>query len=112
MGHIAKELENDGYDVRKTDIVDYGYEGCLFGEQYDFLKLKNMFDGDIITNPPYGLATEFAEHAMDIITDGHKVAMFLKIQFLETQKRYVTDIELKKLCEVLNTTFEELTKEK
>lgn len=88
MGHIAKELENDGYDVRKTDIVDYGYEGCLFGEQYDFLKLKNMFDGDIITNPPYGLATEFAEHAMDIITDGHKVAMFLKIQFLETQKRY------------------------
>lgn len=47
-----------------------------------------MFDGDIITNPPYGLATEFAEHAMNIITDGHKVAMFLKIQFLETQKRY------------------------
>lgn len=31
---------------------------------------------------------------------------------IETQKRYVTDIELKKLCEVLNTTFEELTKEK
>lgn len=31
---------------------------------------------------------------------------------IETQKRYVTDIEIKKLCEVLNTTFEELTKEK
>lgn len=30
---------------------------------------------------------------------------------IETQKRYVTDIEIKKLCEVLNTTFEELTKE-
>lgn len=30
---------------------------------------------------------------------------------IETQKRYVTDIEIKKLCEVLNTTFEELTSE-
>lgn len=30
---------------------------------------------------------------------------------IETQKRYVTDIEIKKLCEVLHTTFEELTKE-
>lgn len=30
---------------------------------------------------------------------------------IETQKRYVTDIEIKKLCEVLNTTSEELTRE-
>ena len=28
---------------------------------------------------------------------------------IETQKRYVTDIEIKKLCQVLDTTFEELT---
>ena len=27
------------------------------------------------------------------------------------KKRYVTDIELQKLCQVLDTTFEELTKE-
>lgn len=30
---------------------------------------------------------------------------------IETQKRYVTDIEIRKLCQVLGTTFEELTKE-
>lgn len=30
---------------------------------------------------------------------------------IETQKRYVTDIELYKLCQVLGTTFEELTKQ-
>lgn len=30
---------------------------------------------------------------------------------IETQNRYVTDIELQKLCQVLDTTFEELTKE-
>ena len=28
---------------------------------------------------------------------------------IETQKRYVTDIELQKLCEVFQVTFEELT---
>lgn len=30
---------------------------------------------------------------------------------IETQKRYVTDIEMQKLCQVLDTTFEELTKQ-
>lgn len=29
---------------------------------------------------------------------------------IETQRRYVTDIELQKLCEVFHTTFEELIK--
>lgn len=88
MGHIAKEFEKKGYVVKKTDLVDYGCEGCLSGEEYNFLRLYEKYDGDIITNPPYVMAAEFAEHAMDIITPGHKVAMFLKIQFLETQKRY------------------------
>lgn len=43
--------------------------------------------GDIITNPPYKYAREFVEHALEIIPDGRKVAMFLKIQFLETKGR-------------------------
>lgn len=29
---------------------------------------------------------------------------------IETQKRYVTDIEIQKICEVFQITFEELTK--
>lgn len=33
-------------------------------------------------------ATEFVKHALDISMDSTKVAMFLKIQFLETKKRY------------------------
>ena len=44
MGHIARELERKGYDVKKTDIVDYGYDGCLSGEQYNFLKLMNVLE--------------------------------------------------------------------
>ena len=42
---------------------------------------------DIVTNPPYSLAKEFVEHALDISNDGCKVAMFLKIQFLEGKSR-------------------------
>lgn len=29
---------------------------------------------------------------------------------IETQKRYVTDIEIQKLCEIFNVSFEELIK--
>lgn len=41
---------------------------------------------DIITNPPYSLVTEFVTKAYELTTQ--KVAMFLKIQFLETIRRY------------------------
>ena len=42
---------------------------------------------DIITNPPYKYAKEFVEHALDIVDDGNKVAMFLKLTFLESKSR-------------------------
>ena len=35
----------------------------------------------------YKLATECVYKALESITDGHKVAMFLKLTFLETKKR-------------------------
>lgn len=44
-------------------------------------------EGDIITNPPYKYAIDFIYKALSIIPDGHKVAMFLKIQFLEGKER-------------------------
>ena len=81
-GEIAKRLEDYGYDVFSSDLYDRG-----FGEEgVDFLMQTNEFDGDIITNPPYKLATEFVEKALELTN--RKVAMFLKIQFLESQKRY------------------------
>ena len=81
-GHLAKELEKQGYSVRSTDIADRGY-----GEVQDFLSADCKWDGDILTNPPFKLATEFIEHSMNIITDGHLAVFFLKVQFLETLKR-------------------------
>lgn len=84
-GHISKELEAHGYTVFSTDLVDRG-----FGEgNEDFLSPTSTppFPGDIITNPPYKYAREFVEKALQIITPSHKVAMFLKLTFLEGQQR-------------------------
>lgn len=85
-GHISKVLKAHGYDVLSTDLIDRGYGT---GE-VDFLTTecrRHKFDGDIITNPPYKYAKEFAEKALDLVEPGRKVAMFLKLTFLEGQGR-------------------------
>ena len=82
-GHLAKVFEDDGIKVTSSDLIDRGYgKGGI-----DFLKDYNEWDGDIVTNPPYKIAKEFVEHALDIIPDGRYVVMFLKIQFLESKGR-------------------------
>ena len=86
-GHLVNELRKAGYDVKCSDIVDRGCDGT---EVADFLKTtrnSNDIDRDIITNPPYKYASEFVEHALDISMNSTKVAMFLKLTFLEGQKR-------------------------
>ena len=65
------------------DLVDRGY-----GEVADFLAIDNLeWDGNIVTNPPYKYAQEFVEKALSIIPKGKKVAMFLKLTFLEGKAR-------------------------
>lgn len=81
-GHISRVLQQHGYRVRSSDIVDRG-----FGEVGDFLRSTEPWHGDVVTNPPYKYAQEFVEHALALIPDGHKVAMFLKLQFLEGKQR-------------------------
>jgi len=82
-GHLSKVFENEGYNVKSSDLINRG-----FGEVYDFLSFDNFhFDGDIITNPPYKYASEFIEKSLKIIPEGNKVAMFLKVQFLEGKAR-------------------------
>jgi len=84
-GHISNVLEENGYDVESVDIVNRGYEGQHTSQ--DFFERKDIWNGDIITNPPYKFAAEFVEHALDVTADGHKIAMFLKLTFLEGDKR-------------------------
>ena len=84
-GHLSKVLVRHGYHVYSTDLV---YRGYGMQSKLDFLKcdLKD-FPVDIITNPPYKQATEFVEKALDVVAPGRKIAMFLRLQFLEGKRR-------------------------
>lgn len=82
-GNISKVLEDAGYAVTSTDLYNHGY-GTTGVNLFTY---KNI-DADIITNPPFGIVTEFIEHMLDNLKSGHKMALFLKLQFLEGQDRY------------------------
>jgi len=77
-GHLCRVLKRHGILAKHSDIV---YRGC--GEVIDFLKYEGEWNGDIITNPPYRWALDFVLKALEIIPTGRKVAMLLRIQFLE-----------------------------
>ena len=82
-GHMSEVLKAQGYEVVSRDLADRGY-----GEIADFLSPENTeWGGDIVTNPPYAFAQQFVEKAMAIIPEGRKVAMFLKLTFLEGKGR-------------------------
>ena len=84
-GHISKVLQAHGYNVVSTDLI---YRGFGTPEPLNFLHgTLEDFEGDIITNPPYSLGVEFAQRALEVVRPGGKVAMFLKVQFLEGKKR-------------------------
>lgn len=86
-GHISGVLKRAGYDVRSSDIINRGYADT---EILDFLELSNKDidrPRDIITNPPYKYAKEFVEKAIKVSEPGAKIAMLLKLTFLEGKGR-------------------------
>lgn len=83
MGHIAYVLKDNGYNVVAQDIIDRGFPNTTIK---DFMCMKHN-NLDIVTNPPYKMAGQFIEHAMNISEEGTKIAMFLKLTFLESVSR-------------------------
>lgn len=84
LGHISDTLIANGYDVRRSDITTRGRDI----EQLDFLAYDSeQWQGDIITNPPYSCATDMVRKALAVVYDGCKVAMWLRILFLESKHR-------------------------
>ena len=82
-GELSKVFESAGHRVMSSDLIDRG-----FGKAgIDFLNCNKTFDGDIITNPPYKFAQEFVEKGLEVVTEGNKVIMFLKLQFMEGKAR-------------------------
>lgn len=84
--HLANVFESRGYQVRKSDIINRSGRDDV--EVADFLLCQEKgLRCNIITNPPYKFAQQFVEKSMDIIEDGFKVAMFLKLTFMEGKGR-------------------------
>lgn len=81
--HLSKVFEEHGYKVRSSDLIVRTEDV----EQLDFLASNETWNGTIITNPPYNQAVNFIQKAMESITEGNKVIMFLKVQFLEGKYR-------------------------
>lgn len=89
-GAMSRLLENRfncvySSDIRKTKNI-HGNKGLDFlraNYQKEFGVRK--FD-NIITNPPFILAMEFIQRAKEI--SKNKIAFILRLQFLESEKRY------------------------
>lgn len=81
-GHLSKELERAGYNVTSTDLIDRGFGAG----GVDFLSSTELLQPNIITNPPYKYAQKFVEHSLNL--GAEKVAMFLKLTFLEGKARH------------------------
>lgn len=88
-GHLSKVLIDKGFNVKSSDIVDRGFDGTEIIDFLNVSKLDVLLDcpRDIITNPPYKYAKEFVEKAIEVSMDSTKIAMFLKVQFLEGKAR-------------------------
>ena len=82
-GHLAQVFDEAGKLGKATDLINRGY-----GTVEDFLINTNLYyNGDIVTNPPYKYAKEFVEKALELVLEGRKVCMFLKLTFLEGKAR-------------------------
>lgn len=81
-GHLSEVLKKHGILELSTDKIDRGY-----GQKFDFFNFVGYWNGDIITNPPYSIGKDFVTKALETVPDGHKVAMFLKLTFLESKSR-------------------------
>ena len=85
-GHLVDLLKSKGYTVFASDIVDRGVKDMQI---MDFLSCNHYPPcTDIITNPPYKHAKEFVLRALALVDNGCKVAMLLRMQFLEGIARY------------------------
>lgn len=93
-GHLAKVFEKAGKLAKMSDIVNRNNDSRI--EIIDFLDfgkggllapaVRNL-PYDIVTNPPYKFSTPFVQKALDIIAEGRKVCMFLKLTYLEGKER-------------------------
>lgn len=88
-GHLAEPLRKAGKLAIVSDLVNRGYypENIISKYPLNFLEFNKVWRGDIVTNPPYIYATEWVKHSLDLLQEGHYLALFLKLTFLEGKER-------------------------
>jgi hypothetical protein len=80
-GQICRVAEECGVDVIGTDLIDRGYgQGGR-----DFLLERALLAPNVVTNPPFKHAEKFIAHSLAL--GAEKVAMLLRLQFLEGARR-------------------------
>lgn len=92
-GHISRVLEDYLFEVESSDLFDRGFGHTGF----NFLERTELFEGSIITNPPYSLSDEFVKKAIEIQKGTGIIAMLFQLQWITAQKRavfepYLSDI--------------------
>lgn len=80
-GAICRVLSEAGHEVVATDLVDRGFGTW----RVDFLMEYQSRTPNIVTNPPFKLASQFARKALQLTTG--KVCLLLKVGFLEGIER-------------------------
>jgi hypothetical protein len=82
-GNIVQVLRDNGIPVIASDIERYGFDLHFVG---DFLEQEHAPNDCtvLVTNPPYKLAAQFAEHALTLVPD---VYLLLRLAFLESVGR-------------------------
>src|SRR5215469_6386229 len=82
-GAISRVLIENDFTVISHDIADHGYGVSgrdFFANQCSWTGMRT-----VITNPPFGRAAEFIEHAHKIGIE--RMALILKINFWSAKKR-------------------------
>lgn len=82
-GHMVRPLGEYFRAAVGSDIFDYTDGGF---PRFDFLMDRERRADWIITNPPFRLADQFVNHALNRAS--HGIAMLVRTQFLESIGRY------------------------
>lgn len=87
QGHISKVLINNGFEVFSSDLIPRGYSENIFDFLNDDCNI-DLTNTDILTNPPYKKAKEFVLRGLELLNNGNRLILFLKIRFLEGERRF------------------------
>jgi hypothetical protein len=95
LGRIVSSAQKLGLSSFGSDIVNRG-EHCV--EERNFFESAPPYDfSNIVSNPPFGVAEEFVQRAIDLVPMNGKVAMLLPLVWLSgfsTKRSWLPDSPL------------------